>query len=606
LTRTRSVVMVLIIVILFACPFFYSPLAPPSVRGLPDVVPTWNIQQVGADGFWNATNYRGEGIKIAIIDSGVNYTIPDLHDNYLGGWNFVENNSDPMDDYGHGTWCASIAVGMGKHNYVGVAPNAKYFALRVKGLNTTMDWGRVIEAIYWAVNNSADVISMSFGGWFTKYPPDPTTRLYLEIACYNAFMKNITLVAASGQNPFGEGYNYPSYPAGFGPVISVGACDQDLNIPPWCDSGNDLVAPGVDVPLLGLNGSIELRSGTSMACPHVAGAIALLKSRFGKWWNGNYSSDEVRQILKISAAPLPAYSEWRQGAGLLNCTNMIRQRAFMYNAGFEMGGLSATYPWNQAHNGNIGYEWYVYENNYNFTNEYYTDLDGDCHLKMKLNSTVASQPDVYLDSYYLYSAFSVQTNEWGKNATRGVSGIFEATDVTVGSCDQAKVSIGVTFYDSSSGTAKHIEYCWYARGSDTNATDTVYYSMENLATNTRYSFSRDVRSDFYHAFDFQLNGDWQIVMIQIVLEVNNTSSYDSLAILVGETRLYGNYQNVKFNHGYTDINNDEKVSGLDVAIAAHAFGSSPGSANWDPRADVNQNLWNDGTDIALISRDVGS
>jgi hypothetical protein len=579
-------------------------LASPSVRGLPDVAPKWNIQEVGADGFWNATNYRGESIKIAIIDSGVNHTIPDLHNNYLGGWNFVENNNNTMDCYYHGTACASIAVGMGVDKYVGVAPSATYFALKVYNTTEIIDQGRIAAAIDWAVNNGADVISMSLGG------PYNVSDLRVKIACDNAFSKNIAIVASSGN----EGNNYPSCPAGYGSVIAVGACNRDLSIPGDSNSGCDLVAPGgrgpltPEVPALNLNGELFNFSGTSAACPHVAGAIALLKSRFGKWAYGNYSSDEVRQILKISATPLnPMFTEWRVGAGLLNCTNMIRQRAFMYNAGFERSDPQA-YPWVQVQHGNISYEWDVYVNEYVGPNYYYPDLEGDCHLAMKLNSSQANQSDVWLESYYHYSKFSVETCEWGKNATRWLSGIFEATDVTVGSCDKAKVSIGVTFYDSSSSTTKHIIYCWYARGNDTNATDIVYYSMGNLATNTPYPFSIDVRNDFYRAFHFQLNGDWQIVLIDILLEVKNTSSHDSLAILVGETRLYGNYQKVKFNHGYTDINNDEVVDGSDLNIAAKAYGSWPGTPanNWDPRADVNQDLVVDGSDLALIAIDHGS
>ena len=534
------------------------------------VAPTWNIQTVKADQFWSATNYRGENVRIAILDSGVNYNLPDLDGNYLGGYDFVNNDTDPMDDYGHGTWCTAIAVGEGDNAYIGVAPKAKYFALKVIDSNHIVHTDVVDDAIYWAVNNAADVISMSFG-WFYSTPE-------VETACNYALSKNITLVAATGN----LGYAYPSYPAGYGSVFAVGGCNQSLVVWPPSNQGCDLVAPAFDVPTLDTSGTVVHKDGTSFACPHVTGAAALWMSRFGKWAKGKNSADEVRQILKMSATPLIGYSDWVQGAGLLNCLNTRYQRGFIRNAGFE---TTDSYPWQLGYSGNIAYELNVVKNNY----PSYDPLQGDCHLKMKLSSTTSGQTYVAVWSMYDRdnSKFLVDTCERGNGATRNLDAVFEVVTNNVGACQKAKVTISVTFYLSSPQTTKHIRYCWYARGSDTNTTDDVYISMGALGSaNVINYLSRDIRSDFYNAFHFQLNGTWQIVQVMNLIEVFTTSPSDTIEILTGEVRLRGNYANVKIE----DINNDEVVDLKDVTQCGNAFGSYPGHPKWDPRADINQDL----------------
>jgi hypothetical protein len=547
------------------------------------VTPTWNIQAVKADQFWSATNYRGENIRIAIVDSGVNYNLPDLDGNYLGGYDFVNNDTDPMDDNGHGTECAAIAVGEGDYGYVGVAPKAKYFALKVSGSDAIPHTEVVDDAIDWAVNNGVDVISMSFG-WYYSTPQ-------VESACNYALSKNITIVAATGN----DANAYPSYPAGYGSVVAVGACKQNLAMWPLSNQGCDLVAPGSNVPTLDISGNIVYKNGTSLACPHVAGAAALWMSRFGKWAKGKNSADEVRQILKISATPLSGYSDWRQGAGLLNCVNTRYQRGFIRNSGFETTESS---PWQLDHSGNIIYELSVVKNNY----PNYDPLQGDCHLKMKLSSTTSGQPYVWVGSTYDRdnSTFLVDTCERGNGATRNLDAVFEVVTNNVGACQKAKVSISMTFYLSP--TTKHIYYCWYARGSDTNTTDDVYISMGALGSaNVIRYLSRDIRNDFYNAFHFQLNGTWQIVQVMNLIEVFTTSPSDTIEILTGEVRLRGNYANVKIE----DINNDEVVDLKDLYQCGKAYGSTPGTSKWDPRCDVNQDLSVELRDYYAIAKAYG-
>jgi hypothetical protein len=343
-----------------------------------------------------------------------------------------------------------------------------------------------------------------------------------------------------------------------------------------------------------MDGTVFNFGMTSAACPHVAGAVALWMSKFGKWSNNTRSTDEVRQILKISAAPLAGVLEWSQGAGLLNCSNMRFRRALMRNAGFESAG---PFPWQQYNSSKVDYGWTVIKNSY--PGDYQWGLGGDCHLEMKLNTSTGNQ-DFWLMSYYNPSDFLGEpTNERGKNATRNLDGIFMATNVNAGTCDLAKAAVYITFYLPSPATTKIINYCWYARGTDANTTDQVYFVGESLSPGNTYSFSRDVRSDFYKAFGFQLNGSWQIVNVVILTKIANATSQNRIDILVGEVRVHGNYINVTTS----DINNDEKVNIKDLAAATRAYGTRPGNALWDPRADITGNVTGF-PDIHVDARDV--
>jgi len=273
---------------------------------------TWNINKVKAPEVWN-TSVSGSGAIVAILDTGVNYCLSDLDTNYLGGYDFYNNDTDPMDDYGHGTMCTAIAVAEGNSMYVGVAPGAYYYA--VKAFNS-VGLGRVsdiISGIEWATkgndgivatDDDADVISMSFGLH--------TDLESVEDACDSAKAAGVTLVAGSGN----DGDNFPLYPARYNSVISVGATDIDGQIPEWSNRKIDLVAPGVDVPTLNMGGAVTSGHGTSMSCPHVSGAVALLVQQNG----GNIDPDHARQIVKDGADDL-GYNKPTQGSGLLNTLN---------------------------------------------------------------------------------------------------------------------------------------------------------------------------------------------------------------------------------------------------------------------------------------------
>lgn len=243
------------------------------------------VNMINAPFMWSK-GFTGKDVKIAVIDSGCDITNKDLKDRIVGGRNFTaEDNGDisKYEDYnGHGTHvCGTIAASNNNSGVTGVAPDAQLLILKVLDKNGTGSMASIINAINFAINQNVDIISMSLG---TSVDVDE-----LHQAIIKAVGSNILVVCAAGN----EGDNRAttdefSYPAGYNEVISIGAVDNSKSSAIFTNSNKevDLVAPGVDVISTFLNGEYASLSGTSMATPHVAGALALLielsKKEFGR------------------------------------------------------------------------------------------------------------------------------------------------------------------------------------------------------------------------------------------------------------------------------------------------------------------------------------
>jgi subtilisin len=263
---------------------------------------SWGVDRIDADLVWS--DNKGEGVKVAIIDTGIDYTHPELDNNYAGGIDYVNDDNDPMDDDGHGTHCAGIvaaeADGVG---VVGVAPDAKLYAVKVLDADGSGYVSDVIAGIGWAVENGTDVISMSLSGRFSN--------IYLEEACDAAYEDGIVLVAAAGnfKAPRGNGQYAETtveYPAAYDSVIAISATDISDTIA-WFSSGGsevELAAPGKDIYSTVLDGEYAIHSGTSMACPHVAGTAALVIAS-----DSSLTNVVVRQRLQETADDLVSEDE---------------------------------------------------------------------------------------------------------------------------------------------------------------------------------------------------------------------------------------------------------------------------------------------------------
>ncbi|MDT8357118.1 MAG: S8 family serine peptidase [Methanomicrobiaceae archaeon] len=209
----------------------------------------------------------------------------------------MNNDDDPMDDNGHGTHCAGIiAASDDGGGVIGTAPEVNILAYKVLDGTGSSSYSDVIAAIQKAVDDGAEILSMSLGS--NPKAGDPAG---LEEACNNAYDAGMLLVAAAGNDGtwLGRGDNV-YYPARYDSVIAVAATTSS-DVPAFFSGTGpavELAAPG-DHILSTYPGGYATMSGTSMACPHVSGTAALVKSA-----NGSLSNSEIREILQQSALEL--------------------------------------------------------------------------------------------------------------------------------------------------------------------------------------------------------------------------------------------------------------------------------------------------------------
>lgn len=251
------------------------------------------VQFIHAPAQW-ATGNTGKGVVVAVIDTGVDYNHPDLKANIIGGKDFT-GKGDYLDGNGHGTHVSgTIAATNTGAGVVGVAPDVKILALKALGDDGSGDMNNVTEAIRYATAYGVDLISMSLGG-----PDSPE----LHQAVKDAVAKGITVVVAAGNdgdgNPFTEEL---SYPGAYDEVIEVGAIDFTSHVAYFSNTNHevDILAPGVGILSTYLNGQYAKLDGTSMATPHVAGAVALLKSKVvADYTHGDF----ILNVAPKNAAP---------------------------------------------------------------------------------------------------------------------------------------------------------------------------------------------------------------------------------------------------------------------------------------------------------------
>jgi len=278
---------------------------------------SWGVRRIGAAPL-HAANLLGAGVRVAVLDTGIDYTHPDLAVNYAGGHDFVNNDDDPWDDNGHGTHVAgTIAARDDDAGVVGVAPQATLFALKVLDASGQGLFSHVVAALEWAVDHDVRVTNNSYGSSI-----DPGT--IVQQAFDNAEAAGVLHVAAAGNsgNCAGTGDNV-GFPARYPSVIAVAATDSSDISPCFSSTGPnvELSAPGVAVNSTVPGGGYQEASGTSMASPHVAGTAAVILSQ-GAIQDGNGNgriNDEIRQRLIATAQDLglPGRDTW-YGYGLVD------------------------------------------------------------------------------------------------------------------------------------------------------------------------------------------------------------------------------------------------------------------------------------------------
>lgn len=315
-------------------------------------------------------------VIVAVLDAGIIYTYPDLGGGIgatykvVGGYDFVNEDPDPMDDNGHGTHVAGI-IAASMNNAIGIAgtcPNCKLMAVKVCRMDGYCYSSDTIPGIYYAVNNGAKVVNASWGGaGFNQSMQD---------AINYAAANNVVVVASAGNN----NTSVKHYPAAMNNVIAVAATQEnDTKFNPsnyddgtgWVDiaaPGSNILSTYLEVPVSCLPHETSLSgyaycSGTSMAAPFVAGVAGLLLSQ-----NPSWTSNMVTQQLKSSAdninAKNPGY-ENKLGAGRLNAHKALSVGVFNLLSPINnvfIKTANAALSWSAA-SGASSYTWQIYQAN---------------------------------------------------------------------------------------------------------------------------------------------------------------------------------------------------------------------------------------------------
>jgi len=272
----------------------------------------WGPIKIESPHAWNQ-QIGNASVLVAIVDSGVDWDHPDLTANYVPlGYDWVNGDPDPMDDVGHGTHCAGI-VAATLSNGIGIAGLAQVSIMAEKALNNRgigyADW--LANGIIHAVDQGAEIVSMSWGGFVRS-------ELIYDAVKY-AYDNGVLLVGAAGNDET----DHVTYPASFEEVIAVAATDQFDDPAYFTNFGDwiELAAPGVDIYSTLWNDSYDYMSGTSMACPHVAGVAALIWGQFP-----HMSRDQVRSRLRQTADDLgdSGFDEY-YGYGRINAKTAVEK-----------------------------------------------------------------------------------------------------------------------------------------------------------------------------------------------------------------------------------------------------------------------------------------
>lgn len=257
----------------------------------------WALQKVEAEKAWDITK-GSNNVTVAVIDTGIDYTHNDLGNSssgssfnnlVVGGYDFINNDSAPLDDNGHGTHVAGT-IGALTNNGEGISGvnwNVKLLAVKVLSNSGSGGWFTIIDGIMYAANQGAKVINMSLGGGGSC-----SGFHVLQSAVDYARAQGTTVVVAAGNNAIdASGF----IPASCNGVISVGASTRSDGRAYFSNFGPsvDIAAPGEGIISTWLQEGFNTIDGTSMASPHVAGAVALLLAK-----NPNLTSDQLEQLIK--------------------------------------------------------------------------------------------------------------------------------------------------------------------------------------------------------------------------------------------------------------------------------------------------------------------
>jgi len=282
----------------------------------------WGVNRINARSVHEGTfvsggpSILGTGVKVAVVDTGIDYTHPELAGAYRGGYDFVNNDADPRDDHYHGTHVAgTIAAALNGTGVVGVAPGVDLYGLKVLSNTGSGSFSAIIASLDWCVANGIQVANFSLG---SSGDPGTTVRAAFD----NALAAGLTIVCSAGNSgTTNTSVDNVGYPAKYDSVIAVASTTSTDARSSFSSTGPavDVAAPGSSVYSTYPGGGYATLSGTSMAAPHAAGAAALVIAGGIADANANGRiNDDVQAVLMGTAIDLGATgTDWSFGAGLI-------------------------------------------------------------------------------------------------------------------------------------------------------------------------------------------------------------------------------------------------------------------------------------------------
>lgn len=306
-----------------------------------------SVPLIRADSVWSRYGTQGEGVVVGIIDTGIDYRHPALGGGLgpefkvIGGYDVINRDANPLDDHGHGTYVAGIVAADGD-SIKGVAPKARLMAFKVLDQNGFGLESDVIAGIERALDpnddddftDKVDIINISLGTpWFEPASPDDAGSLAVD----NAVRLGVTVCIAAGNE---SNFRSITSPGTARLAITVGASDKSDRMADFSSRGPnaktysikpEIVAPGVGIRSLFLNGGLLEASGTSAAAPHVAGVSALLKAIHPEW-----TPTQIKSALMTSAVDL-GEEVMVQGAGRLDVLKAAETGVFATPAHLSFG-----------------------------------------------------------------------------------------------------------------------------------------------------------------------------------------------------------------------------------------------------------------------------
>jgi hypothetical protein len=283
-----------------------------AVPNDPEWVDQWGPAKIEADKAWNI-QVGNSSVLVAVVDTGVYYRHPDLAPNYVAlGYDWVNGDNDPLDDHGHGTHCAGI-ITAAMNNSVGISGVAQVSVMAEKALayNGVGYEDDLANAIVHAVDQGAKIISCSWGS--------SSDSQLLHDAVEYATSKGALVVAAAGNSGSSEKH----YPAAYPEVVAVTATNEKDKLASFSSYGDwvDVAAPGTSIVSTFLWNTYVSMSGTSMACPHVAGVAALVWSQFPWMTNVQVRSQLLNTADDLGKAGFDAY----YGYGCVNARKAVAE-----------------------------------------------------------------------------------------------------------------------------------------------------------------------------------------------------------------------------------------------------------------------------------------